>query len=67
MFDSESLSHCYACNFVNFSDQSFNILLYSHQWDYYLIQDATLLPKWKAFQTVIFLERVRLMILIFFW
>ncbi|XP_014620429.1 polynucleotide 3'-phosphatase ZDP-like isoform X3 [Glycine soja] len=25
--------------------------------NYYLIQDATLLPKWKAFQTVIFLER----------
>jgi hypothetical protein len=23
-----------------------------------LIQDATLLPKWKAFQTIIFLERV---------
>lgn len=24
-----------------------------------LIQDATLLPKWKAFRTVIFLEQVR--------
>lgn len=31
-----------------------------------MIQDATLLPKWKAFQTLIFLEQVIVNYLILF-
>lgn len=32
---------------------------------FFMVQDATLLPKWKAFQTIIFLERVRLVLFFF--